>query len=342
MRRPEVLFAALLLTAACSSTTDEDTASSQSKIGGVVDLGTMRITNYTLAREGDFGSYSDFLCSGKGVAMQGTGIRNDGQYVKYVSGGGGWCGNYARLCNCGSAKFATVDRVFGSSGNTLTKHYSIAVDTRRIGYGKSVWISGLNRWFRADDTGGAIIGQHIDVYTEDENPGYYFDSKVYASDVEHGPNDPGPNGEAADRIEETKSGEPEPEPFAATPRPEGGPFAALEVRAPIGEGEYVTQCNESLDGERVWQTLAGGPDAWGRWAEAKYPQDIAASCGTPDDQLGMHPLIFRHRNAGEMGGVWVKQCAGEGGVAHVYQVAFDIDGHPAAPFHHNESDASCP
>jgi 3D (Asp-Asp-Asp) domain-containing protein len=340
MRRIELFFAAALLSA-CSSPPDEDIASSRSKIGGVVDLGTMRITNYTLARESDFASYSDFLCSGKGVAMQGTGIRNDGQYVKYVSGGGGWCGGYARLCNCASARFSVVDRVFGSSGSTLRKHFSIAVDRRRIAYGKSVWISGLNRWFRADDTGGAIVGQKIDVYTEDENPGYYFDSKAYASDVAHEPNDPGPNGEAADAI---PGGEPakEPAPFVPEPRPVDGPFEALEVRAPIAEGEFITQCNESLDGERVWQTRGGGPDEWGRWADAKYPQEIAASCGTPDDQLGVHPLIFRHRFAGEMGGVWVKQCAGEGGVAHVYQVAFDIDGHPAAPFHHNEHDEVCP
>lgn len=298
----------------------------------------MRITNYTLAREADFASYSDFLCSGKGVAMQGTGIRNDGQYVKYVSGGGGWCGNYARLCNCGSAQFAVTDRVFGSSGNTLRKHFSIAVDTRRIGYGKSVWISSLGHWFRADDTGGAIIGQHIDVYTADENPGYFFDSQVYASDVGHEPNDPGPNGEAANGVqEETKE-----EPAVTEPRPEGGEFDALEVRAQIGEGQWITQCNESLDGERVWQTRGAGPDAWSRWAEAKYPQMISASCGTADNELGILPLVFRSEGEDALGGTWVKQCAGADRTARIYQVAYGIDGHPAAPFHHNEIDESCP
>lgn len=339
MRRTVLVFAALFATA-CSSAPDEEVSSSRSKIGSAVDLGRMRITNYTLARESDFASYSDFLCSGKGVAMQGTGIRNDGQHVKYVSGGGGWCGGYGRLCDCGSAKFTVVDRVFGASGSTLEKHYSIAVDRRRIAYGKSVWIAGLHRWFRADDTGGAIVGQKIDVYTADENPGYFFDSKVYASEIDHAPDDAGPNGEAADPIPRTKAAEPEP--FVPEPRPEGGPFEGLEVRAPIAEGEYITQCNESLDGERVWQTRGGGPDAWSRWAEAKYPQEIATACGPPDDRLGVHPLVFRNRRAGEMDGVWVEQCAGEGRVAHVHRVAFDVDGHPAAPFHHDEIDEVCP
>lgn len=330
MRR--LLVACSVLVAACSASNGEEVASSKSKISGAADLGTMRITNYTLAKESDFTSYSDFLCSGTGVAMQGTGIRNDGRYVKYVSGGGGWCGNYARLCDCGSAEFSVVDRVFGSSGNTLRKHFSIAVDPRRIAYGKSVWIASLGHWFRADDTGGAIVGQHIDVYTEDDDPHYFMESAVYASDVEHDADDPGPNGENA-KVEAK---------YEPEPRPDGGDFAALEVRAPVGEGEWITQCNESLDGERVWMTRAAGPDASSRWAEAKYPQMISEHCGTADNELGILPLIFRSRAEGELADVWVKQCAGEAQTARVFQVAYGIDGHPAAPFHHDEIDEACP
>lgn len=141
-----------------------------------------RITNYTLAREADLsgqrtgnrtrisakglpGQYAwEFLCSGRGVAMQGTGVTLDGKYVHYVSGGGGFCGRDKNLCNCKGAEFAITTGVFGSTGRALTENYSIAVDPTVIPYGSFVWIDAMKRWFRADDTGGAIKGRHIDVY----------------------------------------------------------------------------------------------------------------------------------------------------------------------------------
>jgi 3D (Asp-Asp-Asp) domain-containing protein len=194
-------LAAMFAASACAEpTTDENqieenqarTSSAASSNGS---LSAVRLTNYTLARERDFASRADFLCSGRGVAMQGTGIGNDGRYIKYVRGGGGWCGNYARLCDCASAEFATVDRVFGASGRTLVKNYSVAVDPNVISLGSSLWIGALGRWFRADDTGGGIKGRHVDVYTEDENPSYFLSTDVVVSSTAHAPTDPGPNGE---------------------------------------------------------------------------------------------------------------------------------------------------
>jgi hypothetical protein len=127
------------------------------------------------------------------------------------------------------------------------------------------------------------------------------------------------------------------------PRPEGGPFPALDVRYPVSAGTWVTQCNESLDGERAWRLRAGGANATSRWAKAEYPQAIGASCGTADNELGIHPLIFRNEPAGTLGATWVVQCAESGRTRRVYQVAaWGIDSHPAAPFHHNEADDSCP
>jgi hypothetical protein len=43
-----------------------------------------------------------------------------------------------------------------------------------------------------------------------------------------------------------------------TERPTGGDFDALEVRSKIAAAKYVTQCNESADGERVWMTTDTG------------------------------------------------------------------------------------
>ena len=52
--------------------------------------------------------------------------------------------------------------VKGSSGRVLTPLYSIATDTRVIPSGKEVVING--KTYRADDTGGAVKGNVIDIY----------------------------------------------------------------------------------------------------------------------------------------------------------------------------------
>jgi 3D (Asp-Asp-Asp) domain-containing protein len=331
----EGILACALALAAVGCTSEASTSTGESDIVGT-RIAQVQITNYTLARESDFASYDQFLCSGKGVAMQGTGIRNDGRFMKYVSGGGGWCGGYASLCNCASAKFAEVDSVFGSTGRALIKKYSIAVDPKRIPYGSYVWIADLGHWFRADDTGGAIIGNHIDVYTEGENPGFNFTSAVFVTHEHHEADDPGPSGEKSDPTPET----PPPEPKIEE-RPTGGPFEALDVRAPVAAENFLTQCNESADGERVWTTRQGGANASSRWAEASYPQLPYGECGKPNE--GKYPIVLRSEPEGALGGTWITQCAEDGGhVAHVFKVESTVDGHPAAPFQHDENDESCP
>jgi 3D (Asp-Asp-Asp) domain-containing protein len=111
-----------------------------------------------------------------------------------VSGGGGWCGGYNYLCDCASAVFTTVSGVTGASGRTLIENYSIAVDPNYIPLGWYVWIDSLNGWYRADDTGGAISGYHIDVYTGFSNPSYYFTSGIYLTSTPHAHTDPSPYG----------------------------------------------------------------------------------------------------------------------------------------------------
>lgn len=97
-----------------------------------------QITNYIVAQESQLSGqktgdssyvcppglngncyHKEFLCSGYGVAMQGTGLANDGRYIKYVSGGGPWTSNYVWWQNCASTTFAYVSGVTGASGRAI-------------------------------------------------------------------------------------------------------------------------------------------------------------------------------------------------------------------------------
>ena len=72
---------------------------------------------------------------------------------------------------CGSyAKNRPVDKngnkiVYGSSGEVLKEGISVAVDTKVIPFGTKVIIN--DKEYIAQDTGGAIKGNKIDVYFED-------------------------------------------------------------------------------------------------------------------------------------------------------------------------------
>jgi hypothetical protein len=133
---------------------------------------------------------------------------------------------------------------------------------------------------------------------------------------------------------------PPPPPFEPSPRPTGGDFQALHVKTAIPGGEWITQCNESADGERVWQSTNKGPDPETRWAEAKYPQNVSGECGQPGE-YGIYPVIFRSRTP-ENFGAWVVQCSGWGdGSQHVYRVDTEVEGHPAAVFLYNEPNPEC-
>lgn len=74
---------------------------------------------------------------------------------------------------CGSWAFDRPDGVvYGASGNELKSGYSIAVDPSVIPYGTEVIIDGVT--CRADDCGGAIKGNRIDVYFNDHKEALEF------------------------------------------------------------------------------------------------------------------------------------------------------------------------
>lgn len=68
------------------------------------------------------------------------------------------------------------DIVIGASGDVLTADYSIAVDTDVIPYNTVVTIAGKE--YEAQDTGGAIKGNKIDVYFNDHEAALAFGVKT--------------------------------------------------------------------------------------------------------------------------------------------------------------------
>jgi hypothetical protein len=135
-------------------------------------------------------------------------------------------------------------------------------------------------------------------------------------------------------------------PFEPTDRPKGGAFEALHVKVPAGDGLWITQCNESADAERVWQTTARGPDPDSRWAIAKWPQALAEDqqarrtrCGEPNQ--GIYPLVVRSLGAGSLS-AWVTQCtASLDGVQYTFRTDGDVEGHPAAALVGVEPNEGC-
>jgi parallel beta-helix repeat protein len=148
-------------------------------------------TSYTLK--------ASFLFGGYGVGMQGTGRTGpDGDYIHYEGGGGSFVSvddpvgdaeiraRYAELgvtdfTGFGNialeypslASYSVVSAITGASGQTLIPWYSIAVDPSVISLGAIGTLTfdsgttpdgATQMSFRADDTGGAITGNHIDIY----------------------------------------------------------------------------------------------------------------------------------------------------------------------------------
>ena len=62
--------------------------------------------------------------------------------------------------------------VYGSIGEELKEGYSIAVDPTVISYGTEVIING--RTYKAQDCGGAIKGNRIDIYFDSHNDALEF------------------------------------------------------------------------------------------------------------------------------------------------------------------------
>jgi len=91
------------------------------------------------------------------------GWRNASGAVTFPLESGGWSnGPGHRAGSYGGASFAT------GSSLPLRYYHSVAVDPRLIPRGSRLYIPAYRShgggWFRAQDTGGAIIGRHLDVY----------------------------------------------------------------------------------------------------------------------------------------------------------------------------------
>jgi 3D (Asp-Asp-Asp) domain-containing protein len=91
--------------------------------------------------------------------------RNKKRSVTFPLSAGGWS-------NGRGGRYVPLRDVTFAAGSALPLHYdqSIAVDPRVIPLGSRVYVpayrnDGFGGWFVAQDTGGAINGHHIDVYT---------------------------------------------------------------------------------------------------------------------------------------------------------------------------------
>lgn len=91
------------------------------------------------------------------------GWRNSSGAVTFPLASGGWSnGSGVRRLSYGGVTFAPGPSL------PLRYYHSIAVDPRLIPLGSRVYIPAYRHlgggWFRAQDTGGAIKGRHVDVY----------------------------------------------------------------------------------------------------------------------------------------------------------------------------------
>jgi 3D (Asp-Asp-Asp) domain-containing protein len=134
------------------------------------------ITGYNVCMEGDFSGElvsanglpdkhkKDFLFSATGVVMEGTGQATGGRYVQFVSMTTNWHrnahGHPDYIADPTKVTFRYGDSVQGAYG-PVVQGTSCAVDPNVIPPRSWVWIEDVgNR--KADDTGSAIVGSHID------------------------------------------------------------------------------------------------------------------------------------------------------------------------------------
>ena len=124
------------------------------------DAGPFKITAYVLAQEMDFpseprvedpcgltGDYSHPFLFGQGVRMQGSGMTSDGELIHFKGK------------NC----FEILDCPRTAVGRCARAGRTIAVDPKVIALGSEVLVEDIG-YRIAEDTGGGIRGDHIDVY----------------------------------------------------------------------------------------------------------------------------------------------------------------------------------
>ena len=116
-----------------------------------------------------------------GVAMNGEGLARDGHYYHFAGpwGGPGWVNRRGEPTGgCWTGRWTNGAPAwlggwraarFAPGRSSLPFWQTVAVDRHRVPYGSRVFISAYcdtpaRGWFRALDTGGAIIGDHFDVY----------------------------------------------------------------------------------------------------------------------------------------------------------------------------------
>ncbi|HNK46699.1 MAG TPA: 3D domain-containing protein [Pseudomonadota bacterium] len=169
--------------------------------------GTAALTYYYVASQSDYSGANDtVLCDAQAkplatvprafadaLAIEGTGRLTDGRLL-----------NIAASCSCVSGMrtcYAVLDPVkypFGQGvgGRALKPYRSIAVDKSFIPYGTRVYVPALSGvqmpgsygfvhdgCLSADDTGGAIIGAHIDWFVAEKANYRTLDAKLRLSSV---------------------------------------------------------------------------------------------------------------------------------------------------------------
>ena len=134
------------------------------------------ITGYNVCLEDDFSGElvsanglpdkhkKDFLFSATGVVMEGTGQATNGKYVQFVSMTTNWHknahGHPDYIADPSKVTFAYVGSVQGAYG-PVVQGTSCAVDRHVVPPRSWVSIEDVGER-RADDTGSAIVGDHID------------------------------------------------------------------------------------------------------------------------------------------------------------------------------------
>lgn len=73
---------------------------------------------------------------------------------------------------CGAYAEGRGDVITGAIGEPLTANYSIAVDPNVIALGETVYINGQE--YKAQDTGGLIKGNRIDMYFDNHEDAIQF------------------------------------------------------------------------------------------------------------------------------------------------------------------------